>query len=154
MSYSSLHPSAFILHNYARKQVSIPSDDSGTGGACRSGRLRLATLLAGTATAGPAARGRLEKVIEAVNHNNSQIQALYSGSATLSGPGIPTTLRAHIAYQRQRNFRLRADTGVTGPEVDLGSNDQIFWFWIKPQPAAGAFTSAATISSPPARRGG
>ena len=77
----------------------------------------------------PAGAG-LEQVIAAVNRNNSQIQALYSGSATLSGPGYPP-LRAHIAYQRQRNFRLRADTGVTGTEVDLGSNDQIFWFWIK-----------------------
>ena len=72
----------------------------------------------------------LEQVIAAVNRNNSQIQALFSDSATLSGPGYPT-LRAHIAYQRPRNFRLRADTGLTGPEVDLGSNDQLFWFWIK-----------------------
>jgi len=72
----------------------------------------------------------LEQVIAAVNRNNSQIQALYSNSATLSGPGHPT-LQAHIAFQRQRNFRLRADTGLTGTEVDLGSNDQLFWFWIK-----------------------
>lgn len=70
----------------------------------------------------------LEQVIAAVNRNNSQIQALYSNSATLSGPGYPT-LRAHIAYQRPRNFRLKADG--FGPEVDLGSNDQLFWFWIK-----------------------
>ena len=78
----------------------------------------------------------LEQVIAAVNHNNSQIKELYSDSATLSGPGYPT-LRAHIAYQRPRNFRLKADTGLTGPEVDLGSNDQYFWFWIKRnQPAA------------------
>ena len=72
----------------------------------------------------------LEQVIAAVNRNNSQIQTLFSDSATLKGPGYPT-LRAKIAYQRQRNFRLRADTGLTGPEVDLGSNDQLFWFWIK-----------------------
>ncbi len=72
----------------------------------------------------------LDQVIAAVNRNNSQIQTLSSSSATLRGPGYPT-LRAHIAYQRQRNFRLKADTGLTGPEVDLGSNDQYFWFWIK-----------------------
>jgi len=76
----------------------------------------------------------LEQVIAAVNHNNSQIQCLFSNSATLSGPGYPT-LKAHIAFQRQRNFRLKADG--FGPEVDLGSNDQLFWFWIKRnQPAA------------------
>ncbi len=70
----------------------------------------------------------LEQVIAAVNRNNSQIRELYSDSATLSGPGYPT-LRAHIAYQRPRNFRLKADG--FGPEVDLGSNDQFFWFWVK-----------------------
>jgi hypothetical protein len=70
----------------------------------------------------------LEQVIAAVNNNNSQIQSLYCPSATLSGAGI-LTLKTHIAFQRERNFRLRAD--LIGPEVDLGSNDQIFWFWIK-----------------------
>jgi hypothetical protein len=72
----------------------------------------------------------LEQVITAVNQNNSQIQALSSSSATLSGSHYPT-LRANIAFQRPRNFRLKAGTGFTGPEVDLGSNDQYFWFWIK-----------------------
>ena len=72
----------------------------------------------------------LEQVIAAVNQNNGRIQALFSSSATLSGQGYPT-LRTQFAFQRPRNFRLRAETGITGPEVDLGSNDQIFWFWIK-----------------------
>jgi hypothetical protein len=72
----------------------------------------------------------LEQVIAAVNRNNSQIQSLYSSSATLSSPGYPT-LRAHFAYQRPCFFRLRAETSITGPEVDLGSNAQLFWYWIK-----------------------
>ncbi len=94
----------------------------------------------------------LEQVIAAVNQNNSRIQSLYSGSATLSGPGYPT-LRAHIAFQRQRNFRLRAETGLTGPEVDLGSNDQIFWFWIKrSQPPAVYFCRHDQFPTSQARR--
>ncbi len=48
----------------------------------------------------------------------------------MSVPGYPT-LRASIAYERPRRFRLRAETGLTGPEVDLGSNDQVFWFWVR-----------------------
>lgn len=72
----------------------------------------------------------LEQVIQAVNQRSSQIQSFSSNSATLSGPGYPT-LRANLAYQRQRNFRLRAETAITGPEVDLGSNDQLFWFWVR-----------------------
>jgi hypothetical protein len=92
----------------------------------------------------------LEQVIAAVNQNNSQIQALYSSSATISGPGYPT-LRAHIAYQRQRNFRLKAE--AFGPEVDLGSNDQIFWFWIKrSQPPAVYYCRHEQFPTSQARR--
>ncbi|MGO9112939.1 MAG: hypothetical protein ACLP9L_27205 [Thermoguttaceae bacterium] len=92
----------------------------------------------------------LEQVIAAVNRNNSQIQALFSNSATLSGPGYPT-LRAHIAFQRQRNFRLKADG--FGPEVDLGSNDQIFWFWIKRyQPPGVYFCRHDRFATSPARQ--
>ncbi len=72
----------------------------------------------------------LEEVIAAVNRNNSQIQSLYSESATLKSPGFPP-LKARFAYQRPCYFRLRAETGITGPEVDLGSNAELFWFWVK-----------------------
>jgi len=72
----------------------------------------------------------LEQVVEAVNRRSSQIQSFYSTSAAMSVPGYPT-LRASMAYERPRRFRLRAETGLTGPEVDLGSNDQMFWFWVR-----------------------
>ena len=52
----------------------------------------------------------LEQVIAAVNRNNSQIQSLYSDSATLSGPGYPT-LHAHFAYQRPQSSGLRPIPG-------------------------------------------
>ena len=72
----------------------------------------------------------LEQVIQVVNQNNSRIHSYSSDRATLSSPGMPS-LRANLAFERPRRFRLRAETGITGPELDLGSNDQYFWFWIK-----------------------
>jgi len=72
----------------------------------------------------------LEQVIEVVNRNNGQIHSFSTQRATLTGPGFPT-LRASIAMECPRRFRLRAETGLTGPEVDLGSNDELFWFWIR-----------------------
>jgi hypothetical protein len=40
------------------------------------------------------------------------------------------SLPGKVACQRPRNFRM--DAGAIGSsEVDLGSNDQEFWFWIK-----------------------
>ncbi len=77
----------------------------------------------------------MEEVIAAVNRNNSQIQSLYSESATLKTPGYPP-LSAKFAYQRPNYFRLRASF-VGREEVDLGSNPELFWFWVKPnQPPA------------------
>ncbi len=72
----------------------------------------------------------LEQVIQVVNRNGSQIQSFATTHATLTGPGFPP-LRANLAFQRPRRFRLRADTAVTGPELDIGSNEELFWFWIK-----------------------
>jgi hypothetical protein len=74
----------------------------------------------------------LEEVIQVVNRNNSQIQSLSTTQATLSVPGTPT-LRANLMFQRPRRLRLRADL-LTLPELDLGSNEELFWFWVKRNP--------------------
>ena len=72
----------------------------------------------------------LDQVIQVVNDNNSQIVDFSTDRATLGGPGLPT-LRANLAFQRPDRLRLRAGTGLSGPELDLGSNDQLFWFWVR-----------------------
>jgi len=78
----------------------------------------------------------LADVIAVVNGNSGRIQSLYTTDAEIYSPGAPKA-RANIALDRPRRFRLRADTMLTGPEVDLGSNDEIFWFWVRraPEPA-------------------
>ncbi len=50
--------------------------------------------------------------------------------ATLSVPGVPK-LSAQVACEPPRRFRLRAQTSVTGSELDIGSNDELFWLWIR-----------------------
>ena len=72
----------------------------------------------------------LEQVIRVVNRNAAQIQSLSADNVTLTSPGMPT-LRASLAVARPKRLRLRAHTGLTGPELDLGSNDEVFWFWIR-----------------------
>ncbi len=72
----------------------------------------------------------LEQVIEVVNRNNSRIQSFSSTRASIDGPGFPS-LRASVAFERPRRLRLRAETGLTGAEFDLGSNDELFWFWVR-----------------------
>lgn len=72
----------------------------------------------------------LEQVIEVVNRNSSQIQSFSTNQASISGRGYPA-LRASVAFQRPQRFRLRAETGLTGAELDLGSNDELFWCWVR-----------------------
>ena len=72
----------------------------------------------------------LNQVIEVVNDNSSRINSFYASRAKIGVPGFPQ-LNANIAFERPRNFRLRAETMFTGPEVDLGSNSELFWFWIR-----------------------
>lgn len=72
----------------------------------------------------------LDQVIQAVNANSQQIANFSSNQASVSGSGFPT-LRATLAFERPKRFRLRADHTLTGPELDVGSNDELFWFWVR-----------------------
>jgi hypothetical protein len=72
----------------------------------------------------------LDDVVTLVNDNSSRIRSLYSTDASLHVPLLPA-LRVNLALERPRRLRLRAETGVTGPEVDLGSNDALFWAWVR-----------------------
>jgi hypothetical protein len=73
----------------------------------------------------------LEQVMNVVNSNGTAVQSYYASRASITIPGTPTALRAKIAFQRNRNFRLLADTSLSGPEMDFGSNEELFWFWVK-----------------------
>ncbi len=73
----------------------------------------------------------LEDVIYAVNANTQRIEQLQTDSATLRADSTPA-LRANLVYQRPLNLRLQAQLSqFTGQELDLGSNDELFWFWVK-----------------------
>ena len=72
----------------------------------------------------------LDDVIRVVNDNTARVQSLYSTEASISVPLTPS-LRANLAWERPRRLRLRAETSLAGPELDVGSNDQLFWFWVK-----------------------
>jgi hypothetical protein len=72
----------------------------------------------------------LDQVIAAVNANSARVNSFQTNNARISAPGVPT-LGGNIAVERPRKLRLRADTPLTGPEVDLGSNDNEFWFWVR-----------------------
>lgn len=79
----------------------------------------------------------LEEVVQVVNGNSRQIHSFSTNRATISVPGAPT-LRANLAMQRPQRFRLRAET-IMGPELDVGSNEELFWFWVRQSQDPGVY---------------
>lgn len=69
--------------------------------------------------------------LSAVVNRTSNVRELSSNSATvevLSMPNLPR-LRASLNLQRERRFRLRANLPIVlGAGMDMGSNDEMFWF--------------------------
>ena len=103
--------------------------------------------LAPTAPLAPAVFSRaptLQEVIQVVNAHTQRVQRLQTSGATLAADGY-SQLQADLALEQPRRFRLRAGTGWTGPELDLGSNDELLWIWVNRQPPGGG-----VLRSPPA----
>jgi hypothetical protein len=91
------------------------------------------------ATAGPPAPQVLpegatrEQIIAAVNANSSRVRSITATSASITIPdtmNLPI-LTANIAAERPGRVRITAGTAITGQEMDLGSNDQLFWMWVR-----------------------
>jgi len=93
-----------------------------------------------------------DEALAAINANTQRIQTLQTQGATISIPGAPA-IGAEIALQRPRQLRFRAGTNLLGPELDLGSNDQLFWFWAAraPQPSV-FFARHEQFATSPARQ--
>jgi hypothetical protein len=79
-----------------------------------------------------------EEVLQAINANSGRITSLQTQGATVSIPGVPS-ITADIAIERPHKFRFRAGTSLLGPELDLGSNDELFWFWAQRAPQSSVF---------------
>jgi hypothetical protein len=76
------------------------------------------------------AQPSLDQVIAAVHDNTQRVRSCVATQAVLVVPGVPR-LSARIACEPPRRFRLQAQTVITGPELDIGSNDDLFWLWLR-----------------------
>jgi hypothetical protein len=75
----------------------------------------------------------LAEVIQVVNANSDKIRSFRTDDATIKVEGLAIpSLKTSIVYQQSKRFRLKAEAPLgIGTEVDLGSNDDLFWFWVK-----------------------
>jgi hypothetical protein len=76
------------------------------------------------------ATATLDQIIAAVNDNTARIHSISAMQASISLPGVPT-VPVSLALEPPLRFRLRASTALTGTEVDLGSNEELFWIWVR-----------------------
>jgi hypothetical protein len=76
------------------------------------------------------AQPTLDQIIATVHDNTQRVRSYMAPQAVLIVPGVPR-LSAQVASEPPRRFRLRAQTAVTGSELDIGSNDDLFWLWIR-----------------------
>lgn len=89
-----------------------------------------------------------EQIASFVNANSCQINTVIADQASLSSPGFPT-LRAELLFERPYRLRLRGETSLSGLELDVGSNDEVFWFWVKRnEPPAFYFCRYADLDQP------
>lgn len=81
----------------------------------------------------------LPEVLHLVNRNAALVQSLYTTDARVTGSsqGQPFTIGARFAMEKPRRFRLIARNVLGNEELDLGSNDEQFWYWVaRAQPPA------------------
>lgn len=73
------------------------------------------------------------QIVAAVNQNTSRVHSYLAPNASFTTPGLAGVplLRGSLMLERPRRFRLRAGTALSGDEIDLGSNDELFWLWAK-----------------------
>jgi hypothetical protein len=71
------------------------------------------------------------QLVAYLNDNSQRLRSLQSVDVDLDAKqgNQPIGLRAKLACQQPRNFRLFADA-LGNSQADLGSNEQEFWFWI------------------------
>ncbi|HWY85109.1 MAG TPA: hypothetical protein VNX28_00200, partial [Gemmataceae bacterium] len=72
-----------------------------------------------------------EQLLDYLNDNARRVESLRCADVDLTcTQGIKSfSLRGSMVAQRPRNFRLSAKT-LGRPVIDIGSNDQEFWYWI------------------------
>ncbi len=75
----------------------------------------------------------LADLARVVNDNSAKVRAVSTVDAKISVPGhaLLPSVKASMAWERGRHFRLIGETALTGVEFDLGSNDELFWVWMK-----------------------
>ena len=84
-----------------------------------------------------------EEIVNALNDNVTKLYAWRSNHVDITArqAGVPLTFSAVMAVESPRKLRLIVRS-LASDEVDLGSNPERFWFWMKRGKPHGILTAA------------
>lgn len=91
----------------------------------------------------------VDDLVLAVNDNVSRLQRWRAGRVKLRANHMPLSLEADLAVEKGRHLRLVVRHALGGgDELDLGCNDDVFWYWARRQkPAAVMYASYDQLDS-------
>lgn len=74
---------------------------------------------------------KITDIVDLINQKNKKITSAYTNDMPIrvSNSGIAFKLNGELAFYKEKKFRLKISHKITGKEMDLGSNNNIFWFW-------------------------
>jgi hypothetical protein len=75
----------------------------------------------------------ISKIIENINLKNNNIDSIFVKNMPiiLQQGRIKIRANGELAMEKEKKFRLEINHRITGKEMDIGSNENYFWFWSK-----------------------
>ncbi|HEY1067714.1 MAG TPA: hypothetical protein VGE52_16440 [Pirellulales bacterium] len=89
-----------------------------------------------------AAGASLAEAIAVIEQQHTGIRSLkaFDSQVAVAVNGFPVpSLSARVAAVPELKLRIVAQTGFTGEEVDIGSNDDHFWMWVRRNEPPGVY---------------
>jgi len=78
------------------------------------------------------AQPTLEQIVLAINRNSQNIRNFTTENTTIHVPGILFPLYSRLTFERSKRLRIQGSaSSLSGQEFDFGSNDEIFWLWVR-----------------------
>lgn len=77
-----------------------------------------------------------------INENNNKIKSIFIQNMKMKIHQTFTfSVNGQLAMQKDKNFRLKVWKKISGLEMDIGSNKDLFWFWSKRLEVPGLYFS-------------
>ncbi|RTK96685.1 MAG: hypothetical protein EKK64_03610 [Neisseriaceae bacterium] len=75
---------------------------------------------------------KIKKSIQRINEKNQRVKSIIAENMFIKvNQRTSVSVFGNLTMEKPKNFRLKIWHSITGIEMDIGSNQDIFWFWSK-----------------------